>query len=277
MSNPIIDLHSHSVISDGTDTPSGVVERANANGVVVLALTDHDTVEGHTEALSAAERLGLRLVFGSEISTKNEGKSQHLLAYGFDADNEQLHDLMYSSFHSRETRSTALFDVFAENGFELDRDSIFEDVGPFGAPGRAHFGSALVRHGYAETVDEAFKRFLNKGQVGYIDRYTPDIEEAIAAVVAAGGKTVIAHCRGRKSAVTEERLAELQQIGLSGVEVYHQEHSLEVRSELLGIAGNLGLIVTGGSDYHGTRKINHELGVNSTPVDEFERLFDVSL
>lgn len=277
MTNPIIDLHSHSLISDGTDTPDHVVVRAASNGVDVLALTDHDTVAGYSDALRAAERVGVQLVFGAELSTKNKGKSQHLLAFGFDPNNKALRELMDSSFNSRETRADALYAVFEDNGFVLDRDAVQADVGAFGAPGRAHFGSALVRHGYADTVQDAFERFLSKGQIGYIDRFTPTIEAAISAVRYAGGKSVIAHCRGRKSEVTEQRLSELVDLGLDGIEVFHQEHDEPTRAELLGIARNLDVVVTGGSDYHGTRKVNHELGVNTTDVAEFERLFNVSL
>ena len=267
-----IDLHTHSSRSDGTDTPAQLVENAAAAGLNVVALTDHDTTAGWGEAEVAAQRHGIVLVKGIELSTRNEGRGQHLLGYGFDPGHPAIVDMLAKAATSRQGRIDALLDRLEQLGLPVDREAVWRDVQPGGVPGRAHVATAMVEAGHVPDRAAAFAAYLNEGGPAYVQRFAPTIEESIGALRAAGGVAVIAHPRGRRGHVTDERLAELAEAGLSGVEVDHQEHTTEVREALRAIADRLGLVATGSSDYHGTRKTDHDLGCNLTTPEAAEAL-----
>jgi len=257
-----IDLHTHSVRSDGTDTPAELIANAAKAGLDVVALTDHDTTVGWAEAAEAADRHGIRLVCGIELSTRNQGAGQHLLGYGFDPAHPAIADMLQRAQTSREGRVEDLFSKLAELEVPVDRQEVYASVTPGGVPSRKHFAGALVSAGYVRDDIEAFDRFLDRGRPAYIRRYAPDIEETIQALRQAGGVAVIAHPWARGATITEARFAELLEAGLGGIEVGHQEHTAQARDELEAIARNLGLAATGSSDYHGTRKTDHDLGCN---------------
>lgn len=267
-----IDLHTHSIRSDGSDTPAELVGRAAEAGLDVVALTDHDTVAGWAEAAEAGERLGIKVVLGIEFSTTNEDRGQHLLGYNVDPVHPAIEEILERGATSREDRVEALFTRLDDLGLSVDREYVVSLAG--GIPSRKHVAAGLVKAGHVRTDDEAFARFLNEGGQAYVQRYRPTIEEAISAIRAAGGVSVIAHPRDGKRGpgVTEERFAALSARGLDGIEVDHQQHSADVRDELRSIATNLGLAATGSSDYHGTRKTDHDLGCNVTEVQVAEAL-----
>lgn len=266
-----IDLHLHSAISDGTDDPAEVVAAAHAAGVSVMALTDHDTTAGWEQAQAAATRYGITLVKGIELSTSNGNQGQHLLAYEPDPTHHGLVQMLAQGVASREGRTPAILEKIRAAGYEVSAEAVAGFAGG-GVVGRPHIADALVEAGICVDRDEAFDRFLKRSGIAYVHRYQPDIEDAIKVVVHAGGVPVIAHPWGRKTHVSEERFAELVAVGLAGIEVDHQEHDAAARDALRGIARNLGLLVTGSSDYHGTGKVDHDPGCNTTDPGQYERL-----
>lgn len=270
-----IDLHTHSSRSDGTDTPTELIENAKAAGLDVVALTDHDNAAGWGEAQVAADRVGIQLVKGMEISTEVEGKSVHLLAYAVDPEHPELAAELVKVIEGRSGRVPRFIEKFKALGLDVTEEEILTKAGDAEAIGRPHIADILVDRGIVQTRDEAFETLLVPGGHMYVPRYSIDLETAVRLVVAAGGKAVIAHpwSRGSRSKVTPDRVEALVGLGLAGLEVDHSDHGPEDRDELRGIAKELGLIVTGSSDYHGTGKSEgFALGTNTTDPAEFEKL-----
>ncbi|WP_148613986.1 PHP domain-containing protein [Nocardioides rubriscoriae] len=266
-----IDLHTHSVVSDGTQTPTELVHAARAAGLDVLALTDHDTAGGWDEAALAAQEVGVTLVRGMEISTSLRGRGVHLLAYLPDPTHPGLAAELAQVLDGRGSRAPAIIAALQRLGIDLTPDDIAAEV-----PGRPHVADALVRKGVVASRDEAFARYLNPGRPAYVDRYAAPLATAITLVGQAGGVAVIAHPwgRGRRDSLPATELERLARLGLAGIEVDHQDHDDAARSELRGIARDLDLVATGSSDHHGLGKVDHGLGVNTTAVDQYERLLD---
>ncbi len=271
-----IDLHTHSRLSDGTDTPAQLVEQAAAAGLDVVALTDHDTVAGWEKAIDAGVRLGIKVVCGTEFSTTNEGRGQHLLGYNFDPNHPAIAEILRRGASSRKDRALALFDRLDSLRLPVDREYITSLAG--GIPSRKHVAAGMVKEGYVATEDQAFAEWLNEGRPAYVQRYRPTIEDAIAAIRDAGGVSVIAHPRDerRGPGVTGARFAELAAVGLDGIEVDHRQHEPEARAELRQIAADLGLAVTGSSDYHGRIKTDHDLGCNLTDQEVAQSLLGLN-
>ncbi|QWC84578.1 PHP domain-containing protein [Nocardioidaceae bacterium] len=263
-----IDLHTHSNISDGSDDPAELVRKAAATGLDVVALTDHDTVDGWDEALEAGQRHGITVVTGIEFSVTDLGSGRHLLGYLVDPRHERIAEILGRAASSRADRIDALFPRLSELGLSVDEQRV--RASGEGIPSRKHVAKAMVEAGHVADEDEAFAEWLNEGKPAYVERYRPDIVDAIAAIREAGGVSVIAHPRDtrRGPGVDDERLAELAGAGLDGVEVDHQAHSPDVRGALRDVTDRLGLVVTGSSDYHGTRKTDHDLGCNLTAPDQ---------
>ena len=273
-----IDLHTHSDRSDGTMPPRGVVRAAAAVGIDVLGLTDHDTAEGWAEAAETAEEVGIRLVRGMEISCRHAGRSAHLLAYLPDPTHPPLVHGLDLILEGRDQRMPRVVRRLRDLGIAIDEDLVRSIAGEAAAMGRPHIADALVSLGVVQNRDKAFERYRSPGRPGYVERYAADIEEMIGIVRGAGGVPVLAHPWGRTdpSALQEDGLARLQDVGLVGIEVDHQDHSPAQRAELRGIAGELDLVVTGASDVHGAGKIDHDLGCNTTEPAQLERLLDAA-
>lgn len=272
-----MDLHTHSLHSDGSDTPRELVELAVGAGLDVVALTDHDTVAGWDEARTAGAELGIKVVLGVELSTTNQDRGQHLLGYAFDPEHPAIAEILSRGTSARTDRAEALLERLDDLGLGVDREYVVSLAG--GIPSRKHVAACMVRAGHVASDDEAFERYLNEGGPAYVPRYRPTIEAAIEAIGSAGGVSVIAHPwdTRRGAAVTEARFAELAASGLDGIEVDHQQHSAEDRAALRAIAADLSLAATGSSDYHGTRKTNHELGCNVTDPDVARALLGLEL
>jgi len=269
-----IDLHTHSLASDGTQTPAELVTAAARAGLDVVAITDHDSVNGWDEAVAAAERVGIDLVRGMEISTKHRGHGVHLLAYLPDPTHPDLHESLTRIVEGRGSRAPAMVEALRRAGIDLSLDDIAAPV-----PGRPHVADALVRKGIVATRDDAFEQYLNPGRPGYVNRYAADLTTTIGVVVDAGGVTVLAHPwgRGRRGDLPASEIAALRDAGLTGVEVDHQDHKApDVREELRAVARDLDLVVTGSSDHHGLGKSNHGLGCNTTAPEEYELLLDLA-
>lgn len=273
-----IDLHTHSRASDGTDTPDELVRAAQAAGLDVLAITDHDTAEGWAEAAKAAAETGITLVRGMEISTRFAGQGVHLLAYLPDPTYEPLQRGLQRVLDGRNARVPAILHRLDELGFDIDIDDVREVAGQTAAIGRPHVADALVAKGAMRDRDQVFAELLSAGRPAYVDRYAEPLEPMLRAVEEAGGVSVIAHPWGRHDPgpVGEEGLAHLQGLGLAGIEVDHEDHDRRTRDELRGIARNLGLVATGSSDHHGTGKNGHDLGCNTTAPEEYERLLELA-
>ncbi len=269
-----IDLHTHSLASDGTQTPAELVAAAKHAGLDVVAITDHDSANGWEEAAEAARRVGIDLMRGMEISTKHRGRGVHLLAYLPDPTHEPLASSLERIVEGRGSRAPAMVEALQRIGIDVTLDDIAAPV-----PGRPHVADALVRKGIVASRDDAFERYLNPGRPAYVDRYAADLVATIDAVAEAGGVSVLAHPwgRGRRHDLPAEELAALRDAGLSGLEVDHQDHKApDVREELRAIARDLDLVVTGSSDHHGLGKSNHGLGCNTTAPEEYERLLGLA-
>ena len=269
-----IDLHTHSNRSDGTDTPADLVRAAAAAGLDVVALTDHDNADGWDEARSAAAEVGVELVPGMEISCKHRGRGVHLLAYWPDPTHPELVRLLDEVVRGRDDRMPRMVQRLRDLGHDVSVEDVLAQAAGATSVGRPHIADALVATGVVGSRDEAFETYLRNGGPAYVDRPAAPLEEAVRTVAAAGGVTVVAHPWGRESAdvMQADDLAILQAAGLTGIEADHQDHSAEQRAALKQVARELGLVVTGSSDYHGTGKVDHDLGCNTTAPEEYARL-----
>jgi 3',5'-nucleoside bisphosphate phosphatase len=271
----IVDLHTHSRASDGTQTPTELVRAAAEAGVDVLGLTDHDTADGWAEAAAAAQTYDVGLVRGMEISTRHRGgRGVHLLAYLPDPTYEPLREELRRVLDGRSGRVPAMVERLRAEGIGVTEEDVRRAGDGTAATGRPHVADALVALGVVRDRTEAFDRWLKPGRPAYVDRYAAPLEEMIGTVAAAGGVTVVAHPWGRYPAESLDAaaIAELATLGLAGLEVDHQDHTPEKRAGLRAIARELDLVVTGSSDHHGLGKVDHELGVNTTAPEELERL-----
>ena len=273
-----IDLHTHSVASDGTQTPAELVEAAAHAGLDVVALTDHDTAGGWAEAAATAEATGISLVRGMEISTSLHGRGVHLLAYLPDPTYPPLVEALDLILAGRNARVPAIVERLREVGVEVTEDDVRRVAGASAAAGRPHIADALVARGVVVDRTEAFQRYLNPGRAGHVHRHAAQLEDMVDVVGAAGGVTVVAHPWGRsaRGVLDEEVFATLAARGLAGIEVDHRDHTEEARDELRSIATNLGLVVTGSSDHHGRGKVDHELGCFTTADDQLARLVELA-
>jgi len=269
-----IDLHTHSRASDGTDTPAELVHAALRAGLDVLAITDHDTADGWGEAAAAARETGLMLVPGMEISTRHRGRGVHLLAYLPDPTYPPLAAELRKVLDGRAARVPTMVARLNGLGIDITADDVRRASAGAVASGRPHIADALVTLGVVRDRTEAFDRYLGWGRPAHVDRYAAPLETVIRAVAGAGGVSVIAHPwgRGGLGRPEEATLAELQAVGLTGIEVDHQDHDVAARARLRAMARDLGLVATGSSDYHGAGKTDHDLGCNTTDPAEFERL-----
>ena len=271
-----IDLHTHSSRSDGTATPTELVAEAAAHGLDVVALTDHDTVDGWQEAATAAVANGVTLVRGIELSTRYDGRSVHLLAYLPDPSYQPLAAEMARVRGGRDSRLPLMMERLRELDIDITEDDVRDGAAEGAVLGRPHVADALVGKGVVGHRNEAFEKMLGPGGPAFVPRYATSLPHAVELVRAAGGVPVVAHPWGRNRVLTAAALADLQQRGLVGIEVDHQDHAPAAREELRRIAGDLGLVATGSSDWHGTGKVDHELGCNTTHPAELERLLSLA-
>jgi 3',5'-nucleoside bisphosphate phosphatase len=270
-----IDLHTHSLISDGTDTPGELVRKARAVGLDVVGLTDHDTFDGLDEAVAEAERVGIHVVRGMELSCSRHGDSVHVLAYGADPASPGLAAEMARVRDGRLGRLTGVLAKLAELGVPVTEAEVMAQVGESPSVGRPHIADALIKAGHVRDRQEAFDRFLADGGPAHVHRYTIEVDRGIDLVHEAGGLAVIAHPwgRGREHVLPPSLLEALvRDHGLDGIEVDHQDHDAETRQLLRTLAANLGLLATGSSDYHGAGKLDHDLGCNTTDPEVFDEM-----
>ncbi|MEV6422119.1 PHP domain-containing protein [Streptomyces sp. NPDC051662] len=262
-----IDLHTHSTASDGTDTPAELMRNAAVGGLDVIALTDHDSTRGYAEAIAALPDLDrdLTLVTGAELSCRLDGISLHMLAYLFDPDEPDLLRERELVRDDRVPRARTMVRKLQELGVPITWEQVARIAGD-ASLGRPHIATALVELGVVATVSDAFTpEWLADGGRAYAEKHELDPFEAIRLVKAAGGVTVFAHPQAvkRGRVVPESAIARLSAAGLDGIEVDHMDHDAPTRARLRGLAAELGLLTTGSSDYHGSRKFV-ELGACTT-------------
>ncbi|MCY7373594.1 MAG: PHP domain-containing protein [Spirochaetaceae bacterium] len=267
-----IDLHVHSWASDGTDSPADVVRAAAEAGLDVVALTDHDTTSGWSDAVAALPG-GLRLVRGAEISCAYDGVSLHLLAYLFDPAHEALGVEMGMALDDRVPRAKAIVAKLSAAGHPVTWELVQAQLSEGATVGRPHVADALVAAGVVPDRTAAFDTLLHDGSEFFVGHYYVDALEAIRLVRAAGGVPVFAHpaASTRGPVVADAAITAMAAAGLAGIEVDHRDNPPEARERLRGLARDLGLLVTGASDYHGAGKENR-LGEHTTEPEVFEAL-----
>ncbi len=269
----MIDLHTHSTCSDGTETPRQLINNALIHGLTTIALTDHDSIAGWSQATGAL-RGTLEVVLGAEISCLTlDGVSVHMLGLLFDGTNPEMIRMLADTRDSRVPRMVKMIELLNAAGYEITMEDI-EAVKPVGATlGRPHLADALVAKKYISSRDEAFKGLLNNDSPYYVAHMAPTPEVAIAQIRKAGGVAVIAHpfASHRGEILDASNFDALVAAGLNAIEVDHRDHSASERGMLRTIARDLDLVITGSSDYHGTGKLN-ALGENSTDPGEWARL-----
>lgn len=259
MREPCADLHTHSTCSDGSQTPEEVVAAADFSGVAWLALTDHDTVAGIQRAREAirAKDLPIELITGAELSCHSEPDGEvHVLAYGFDETNPALLTQMQDFREQRQLRLTRMLELLAELGCPLTK----EDVLAFckgESVGRVHLASALARHGYVANPAEAFRTYLSAGAPAYVPRKKYSPESMISLIHQWGGVAVLAHPHyfntpERDDSFVEARLERYVGLGIDGFEAWHPHVDKRLKRTLKRLARRHGLILTGGSDSHGS-------------------------
>ncbi|MEU2661579.1 PHP domain-containing protein [Micromonospora sp. NPDC007220] len=271
---PRIDLHTHSTASDGTLSPAELVRAAAESGLDVVAITDHDTTAGWAPALAALPA-GLSLVRGAELSCRWYGEEPalplHLLAYLFDPDAPELVAELARVRAAREERGERIVALLRADGIDVSWPEILTGAGG-GTVGRPHIAQALIRAGLVATTTEAFgPDWL--GERYRLPKEDIDVFRAVRLVRAAGGVPVFAHPRAtrRGRIAPDELIADLAAIGLAGLEVDHEDHSAAERAHVRALAGELGLLVTGSSDFHGTHK-TVRLGAFTTDPGAYERI-----
>ena len=257
-----VDLHTHSTASDGTFSPADVVRLAHEAGVTALALTDHDTVDGVSEAASAAGALGLDFLPGIEISCAHPRPgTAHLLGYGFDVDHPSMRRLTSTLAHARIERAERIVARLREGGVDLTLQQVREQAGGLGRP---HFAAMLIRAGHALSTRDAFDRFLGGGGSAYVENNPLSAGQVIPMIREAGGFTSLAHpLQLRRSTwpQLEAMIREMAEQGMDGLETLHNTHDLDTQHRLTRLADRLDLIPTGGSDFHGANKPWIKLGV----------------
>jgi predicted metal-dependent phosphoesterase TrpH len=276
-----IDLHVHSSVSDGTEDPATLMETARRAGLDVVALTDHDTTDGWAAAERARPR-GLTVVPGMEFSCRwfpdgDRPISVHLLAYLFDPDHAGLAAERARLRAERLTRAERIVKALVNGGYPIVWDDIAAGC-TGGVVGRPHIARALVAAGAVASVDDAFATLLHPRSPYYVAKADTEILEGIALVRAAGGVPVFAHGMATKRGriVGDEAIAAMAGAGMLGIEVDHPDHSPAERAHLRGLARDLGLFVTGSSDFHGTNK-KTVIGACTTDESQYERILDAGI
>jgi predicted metal-dependent phosphoesterase TrpH len=261
-----IDLHAHTHFSDGQLSPAELVARALARGLAALSITDHDSLEALEPARQAAAS-ALELVPGIELSTAAEGYELHVLGYYLDPSHERLRERLDVFRHERLARVEAMVERLVALGAPIEASQVVRLAGP-GVVGRPHVAAALVRAGHAESMDDAFKRYLGRQGNAYVPRPAFRPAEAIELIRDAGGVSVLAHPGAQ---LPDSMLERLKAAGLQGVEVWHPQHSAATRRRYRALAQRLDLIETGGSDFHGQDR-GADLGEVPVPPGTLSRL-----
>jgi len=266
-----IDLHMHSSASDGSFAPEEVTRTVASNGVEVFSLTDHDTLDGLPAAGACAKQCGIRLISGVELSVTEEAMDVHLLAYGFDENDPQLAAAVKRYREGRRERARKILSRLKGLGIRISLEEI-ETIAHGGSLGRPHVAEALLRAGHVESFNEAFQRFLGHHAPAYVAKPRVTLEEATGIVRDAGGVTILAH----PGTLNRDHLIPAwARRGLDGIEVWHSKHDAAAVERYRGFAQLHGLLMTGGSDYHGERTPGITIGSVAVPDEILKPLDDL--
>ena len=276
-----IDLHMHSTVSDGTDTPEALLRRASEVGLELFSLTDHDAIKGCEQILSLRKTEDPLFLPGVEFSCRDEDGKYHILGYGYDANTEPIRSAVARGHRIRMRKIRLRLDhLKTQFGFTFPEDEV-EALVVLDNPGKPHIGNLMVKHGFAPTKEIAIKNYLDQLPLRS-DFIRP--EEAIAGILGSGGVPVLAHpCYGSGDELIlgealEKRVKKLMDFGLQGLEAFYSGFSEKLRAEVLALAERYDLYVTAGSDYHGTNKLvmlgSTGLDPTMAPVDGMRRFWD---
>ncbi|MCD8255069.1 MAG: PHP domain-containing protein [Oscillospiraceae bacterium] len=256
-----IDLHVHTTASDGTLTPAAVTARARGLGLAAIAITDHDTVEGVAEAVRAGKELDVEVVPGIELSCYYRGREVHVLGYFINIASASLAETIRAVTENRKARNHIIAERMAADGLPVSIDELKRRF-PHTVIGRPHFAEVLVEHGLADSVSDVFARYLNRGRPYFEPQKRMNMDEATAAINAAGGLAVLAHPYQYRYSEAEMRrlFADFKSCGGTGIECFYSGYDAEKSAFLTSAAAELGMCVTGGSDFHGSVKPDIELG-----------------
>jgi hypothetical protein len=254
MQPDLVDLHVHSSVSDGLLTPRDLVRHAKEVGLKAMALTDHDTVAGVAEALAAGREFGLEVIAGVEISAEIEKGACHILGYFVDPAHRGLRKILSDARDGRDKRNVRILELLNKLGLHLTMDEMAARVQD-GVLTRAHFATVMLEKGYVKKWDDAFERYLGSGKPAYVARIRVMPEEGIRMIHAAGGLAALAHPRqlNRSPKETDEWIEKLAAAGLDGVETQTPDHTSNYARRYRAAAQRLGLVETGGTDWHGYR------------------------
>jgi predicted metal-dependent phosphoesterase TrpH len=269
----MIDLHTHTTASDGTDSPFALVKKALATGVTTLGITDHDSTAGWAEAVTAIQPQ-IQLVLGAEVSClTTDGISVHMLGLLFDGEDEQMQQMLSDSRDTRLPRMRKMVALLQADGFDISLEDVYQAAPDQATIGRPHLADALVAKKIVATRDEAFADLLHNESKYYVTHAAPTPADAIARIKSAGGVAVIAHpfASRRGQILTADSFQDLVAAGLDGIEVHHRDQNAAEQQVLIEIARELHLVTTGASDYHGTGKLN-SMAENTTHPAQWEAL-----
>jgi predicted metal-dependent phosphoesterase TrpH len=258
-----VDLHLHTSASDGVLSPSRIVRYAKEKGLKAIAITDHDTIDGNAEALNEGAKVDLEVIPGVEISAQFDLGSMHILGFFIDIGNKSIKERLSLLQETRAKRNPKMVEKLRELGVEISYDEVLHASGG-GQVGRPHFAQVLLKKGYIHTVQEAFDRYLGKGAPAYVDKFRFAPKEAMGLIREARGIPVLAHpftLHIPSQHQLNALLAELVRWGLMGIEVYYPEHTEDQIALYKDLAEKHGLLVTGGSDYHGIEADKAEIGI----------------
>ncbi len=256
-----IDLHTHSLCSDGAQTPADVVRTAAEAGLAAIALSDHDCIAGAQEAMDTGKALGVEVIPAVELSAQSDTEL-HILGYFIDIHNKKLQDAMAYALQVRDERQEETCRKLNEQGFQITMDELREEAHGNPVLCRAHFAQIMVRKGYAESVKDAFSRYLSVGCYAYSNRQALTATEAVSLIREAGGIAVAAHLHLIKKPDDElrEYLKSLIPYGLDGIEGYYTDYTPDMETRYRAMAKELGLVISGGTDYHGANKPHITIG-----------------
>lgn len=279
-----IDLHIHTTASDGSCSPAEILSQVIKLNLGAFSITDHDTLDGNRDPALSDIPEPVNFLSGVEISSYPpepfvSSGSFHILGYGFDIEDAALNQSLQKFQDARENRNPKIISKLNTAGIDISMDEVIREAGD-GLVGRPHIANVLLKKGYVDSIQDAFNRFLAKGQAAFVDKYRIDCENAIRLIREAGGLPVLAHpiTLGIDFPELEELLKTMKQFGLAGLEACYTTHSPEKTKRYCQIAEELSLLVTGGSDFHGSFKENVDLGCGagnlSVPYHLYETLIE---
>lgn len=275
--NKYIDLHTHSTCSDGTLLPAEVVKLAKEKGLSAIALTDHDTIDGLQEAIEAGKKYGIEVITGIEFSVAADTE-MHLLGLGFDIDCPAIREILAEMIIQREKRNHIVIELLDRIGIHITIDEIHaEATSP--VTGRSQIAKVMLKKGYVSSIKEAFDKYLSFGKPAFVERSTLAPEDAIEIIHKSSGKAFLAHLNQTKKTDNElyAILRHLKDCGLDGIEGYYTEYTEDMNRTYRKMAEDIGLLLSGGSDFHGTNKDGYELGTGKgnlrVPYSLIENIF----